>query len=771
MHVRRVSRLSYESLETRTCLSAVGFALHDIDNQPGGSSNMIFADLDGDGDQDLVSDHFWRPNLGDGTFADAIQILPRDSVDAIEAGDIDGDGDLDLLVTRREEQAIVAWHENLDGQGAFGSNQDIGTLPDWSLRQDRWRASLVDINDDQLLDVVVSSFAAGSQMSWHANLGSAGFAVAAAVPGVDFSAAFLESADLDEDGDQDLVLRTADATLLMQNTNQTFSERAAFDLIADRVFMGDIDGDHLVDVLFTSPDAIYGSTLSWHEANSPWDFALVDTHRFATADTASAVKLSAQDITGDGRMNVLAGFTDSMSNYSIWFEMSENEFGEMHRLPYSLSWRTFPHTAVDLDRDGVAEVVGKFTIQRFDVEQQDFTTEYFSHRDLGGLFRQALVDVDGDKDLDVIYLQEVQDCLGLDQRCQQFVSWYENTDGHGTFSERQTIMTDYNSGAFGNLQYGDLDGDGDLDLVLNDHSVLYFDDGMFVQGEAISERFVAIGDLNGDGTDDLVRLQDGEVVLPFATNVSLKVDSRVQLIDWDGDQDLDIVATFDSNYIWYENLDAGNFGVAQVLLDNVDNHTRFHDINNDGMTDVIVLRHASLYSRINSGSSLSDEIQIANHVDGFLFSGNLDGQLGNEILVYVDGGRQIVSFATDGTVLNMMPTSVKSPYAVGDIDNDGDDDLLSNGLVWHESRPLGDANGDGVFDSSDFVTVFQAGEFEDSLDGNSTFQEGDWNGDGDFDTADLVAAFAYGSFVRQAVPVSPTLPHWCVSPDDPRLQR
>ena len=67
-------------------------------------------------------------------------------------------------------------------------------------------------------------------------------------------------------------------------------------------------------------------------------------------------------------------------------------------------------------------------------------------------------------------------------------------------------------------------------------------------------------------------------------------------------------------------------------------------------------------------------------------------------------------------------------------------------LVAATPRP-GDANGDGVFDSSDLTLVLQAGEFEDGTDGNSTFVEGDWNGDGDFTTDDLVLAFTVGGYV------------------------
>ena len=61
-------------------------------------------------------------------------------------------------------------------------------------------------------------------------------------------------------------------------------------------------------------------------------------------------------------------------------------------------------------------------------------------------------------------------------------------------------------------------------------------------------------------------------------------------------------------------------------------------------------------------------------------------------------------------------------------------------------RIVGDANGDGIFNSSDLVLVFQAGEYEDAVAGNSTFAEGDWNGDGDFTTADLVLAFQLGLY-------------------------
>ena len=83
-----------------------------------------------------------------------------------------------------------------------------------------------------------------------------------------------------------------------------------------------------------------------------------------------------------------------------------------------------------------------------------------------------------------------------------------------------------------------------------------------------------------------------------------------------------------------------------------------------------------------------------------------------------------------------------------DMNGDGSVDTLDRD-AWVSEKfgtTYGDANLDGVFDSSDLVQIFQVGEFQDTIAGNSTWSEGDWTGDGDFTTADLVLAFQTGGF-------------------------
>jgi hypothetical protein len=62
---------------------------------------------------------------------------------------------------------------------------------------------------------------------------------------------------------------------------------------------------------------------------------------------------------------------------------------------------------------------------------------------------------------------------------------------------------------------------------------------------------------------------------------------------------------------------------------------------------------------------------------------------------------------------------------------------------------FGDANLDGQFNSGDLVTVFQAGQYEDGVPGNSTWATGDFNGDAEFNTSDMVFAFQDGGYEKR----------------------
>ena len=85
-------------------------------------------------------------------------------------------------------------------------------------------------------------------------------------------------------------------------------------------------------------------------------------------------------------------------------------------------------------------------------------------------------------------------------------------------------------------------------------------------------------------------------------------------------------------------------------------------------------------------------------------------------------------------------------------------DLSADGVVntadreaWVEdvsNTYFGDSNLDGEFNSGDFVQVFQQGEYEDSIAGNSGWADGDWNGDGEFDSGDFVLAFQSGGYEK-----------------------
>ena len=111
-------------------------------------------------------------------------------------------------------------------------------------------------------------------------------------------------------------------------------------------------------------------------------------------------------------------------------------------------------------------------------------------------------------------------------------------------------------------------------------------------------------------------------------------------------------------------------------------------------------------------------------------------------------------FNSDGTIdvtdINLLLGEVKSGANNTSFDVNSDELVnqadIANYIVSAFNSYVGDSNLDGEFSSSDFVTVFTAGEYEDEIPNNSEWQDGDWNGDGEFSTTDLVFAFQEQGF-------------------------
>ena len=95
-------------------------------------------------------------------------------------------------------------------------------------------------------------------------------------------------------------------------------------------------------------------------------------------------------------------------------------------------------------------------------------------------------------------------------------------------------------------------------------------------------------------------------------------------------------------------------------------------------------------------------------------------------------------------------------------------DLDQNGLLEQEDQRVwveelkrtyfGDTDLNGEFNSDDIVAVFQAGEYEDAIPGNSTWATGDWDGDRESASSDLVLAFQGGGYELGPRPSTAAVP-------------
>ena len=150
----------------------INFQDHTITTNADYALSVYAADIDGDGDMDVLSASrgddkiAWYENTdGQGNFG-AQQIITTNArmTQSVYATDIDGDGDMDVL-SASENDHKIAWYENLDGLGSFSPEQIITTNADHARS-----VYATDIDGDGNIDVLSAS-RGDDKIAWYKNLG------------------------------------------------------------------------------------------------------------------------------------------------------------------------------------------------------------------------------------------------------------------------------------------------------------------------------------------------------------------------------------------------------------------------------------------------------------------------------------------------------------------------------------------------------------------------------------------------------------------------
>jgi hypothetical protein len=273
------------------------------------------ADLDGDGDRDLVVAMEWAPHLmlfndGRGRFVDDPTRAPRTTHDHEEAvlADLDGDGATDIVLVSEDDRAKELYLN--DGQGRFAEASD-------RLRADAVTngAIAVDLDGDGDRDLVFAN--AGPDQIW-INDGEARFADESArrLPPTPDVSQDVAAGDLDGDGDLDLVFGNEDGNRLLLNDGAGVFEAApdgAWPAAREetrKVALGDVDGDGDLDVFLANVRFFQAQTPSAQDR-----LLLNDGKaRFRDAtrgrlpeDEANAAHGDLHDLDGDGDLDILRG--------------------------------------------------------------------------------------------------------------------------------------------------------------------------------------------------------------------------------------------------------------------------------------------------------------------------------------------------------------------------------------------------------------------------------------------------------------------------------
>src|SRR5690606_10819318 len=247
---------------------------------------------------------------------------------SVFAADLDGDGDMDMISASTNDDKI-AWYKNIDGLGAFGPQQIISETA-----LGAYSVFATDIDGDGDMDILAASYF-DDTIGWFANNGQGTFGSRQIISTLADGASSVYANDADGDGDMDVFSASAtdDKIAWYENTNgqgnfgaqQVISTNFDYPL---EVVAGDIDGDGDMDIL--SGSRYNNSRVAWFKnTNGQGNFIF---QQELTTDIANCRGAVLADIDGDGDLDIAATSWAFPNHRIIWFENTNGQ-GNFNNTP------------------------------------------------------------------------------------------------------------------------------------------------------------------------------------------------------------------------------------------------------------------------------------------------------------------------------------------------------------------------------------------------------------------------------------------------------
>jgi len=397
----------------------------------------------------------------------------------LEMVDLDKDGDLDILsASTGNGGAEIAWYENRGDNNTFTEHivTENANAPE--------SIKAADMDNDGDLDILYTTYADGASLMQCINDGSEHF-TCTAISNATNGLAYIETVDLDKDGKQDII------TASWENNEIEWLKNSG---------QGNFTGAHMIDY----------------------------------QDTNNAISIHTSDFNKDGKVDVVAA--SKASNRIDWYAYDTAGAGNFEHHWVADINGVFSVNVADINNDGYDDIIGTSNSDGkvYWYKSTQSTSPTFGTAleiaTLTNVYYATGVDMDNDGDIDI---------LSASSKAGGKIAWYENIGEDSNFTEHIVA-----SGLDNVIRVypADIDNDGNMDVVAgyqNGNVIFYENDSTLNEKKLpkTGQTTVLVTGDDGDLQKGAVRSYEiiGENTMEHHTGLMWQDNSEVTSVTLRGD--------------------------------------------------------------------------------------------------------------------------------------------------------------------------------------------------------------------------------------------